>query len=288
MPNIPPRALRLSALAAAVLAGVTAHAAVTTVGNVGTGPVPAVLGPGDTALPDTVAWVGTGGAGNGVGSLVVDNGSFLSLAGLSFGTGGTGNGTGVFTGPGTQVQLLGSGTGNQTERLRVGDWGNGQLTVSGGALLSTRGNQAPCLLAFHYCDSFVGGAAGDNASLNISGVGTQVLIGQNLFIAQPGLAVQGLDGHTYGNPGATTRGTVNVTGGALLSTDRAQVGPRHWSTNATGFERNFAEVNISGAGSRWVVTGGQTVRDFHQRALAVAVNQHVGFGIHQHRAAHGI
>ena len=259
MPNIPPRALRLSALAAAVLAGVTAHAAVTTVGNVGTGPVPAVLGPGDTALPDTVAWVGTGGSGNGVGSLVVDNGSFLSLAGLSFGTGGTGNGTGVFTGPGTQVQLLGSGTGNQTERLRVGDWGNGQLTVSGGALLSTRGNQAPCLLAFHYCDSFVGGAAGDNASLNISGVGTQVLIGQNLFIAQPGLAVQGLDGHTYGNPGATTRGTVNVTGGALLSTDRAQVGPRHWSTNATGFERNFAEVNISGAGSRWVVTGGQTV-----------------------------
>ena len=47
----------------------------------------------------------------------------------------------------------------------------------------------------------------------------------------------------------------------MLSTDRAQIGPRHWSTNATGFERNFAEVNVSGAGSRWVVTGGQTVLD---------------------------
>jgi len=259
MPTTSSRALRLSAIAAAMLAGAAAHAAVTTAGNVGTGPFPVVLGPGDTTLPNTVAWIGAGGLGNGIGSLGVDNGSFLSLARLSFGAGGSGNGTGLIIGPGTQVQLLASGTVDEVQRLKVGDWGTGQLTVSGGALLSTRGNQSPCLLAFHYCDTFVGGAAGDNATLNISGAATQVLIGQNLFIAQPGLAVQGLDGYTYGNPGGTTRGTVNVTAGALLSTDRAQVGPRHWSTNATGFERNIAEVNISGAGARWVVTGGQTV-----------------------------
>jgi len=259
MSTIMRRALRLTALAAAVLAAVTAHAAVTTAGNVGTGPAPVVLGPGSTALPGTVAWVGAGWLGNGVGSLGVDNGSFLSLARLSFGAGGTGNGAGLITGPGTQVQLLASGTVDEVQRLKVGDWGTGQLAVSGGALMSTRGNQSPCLLAFHYCDSFVGGAAGDNATFNINGAGTQALIGQNLFVAQPGLAVQGLDGFTRGTPGGTTRGTVNVTGGALLSTDRAQVGPRHWSTNATGFERNFAEVNVDGAGSRWQVTGGQAV-----------------------------
>ncbi|CCK00591.1 hypothetical protein BN130_3373 [Cronobacter malonaticus 507] len=36
------------------------------------------------------------------------------------------------------------------------------------------------------------------------------------------------------------------------------------------------------------LTHRQTVRHFHQRTLAIAENQHVGFGIHQHRAAHGI
>lgn len=252
-------AVRLTALAAAVMAAFAAPAAVTVSGNVGTDPA-SVLGPGDTALPGTVAWVGTGWNGDGVGGLTVDNGSFLSLARLSFGAGGgAANGTGLITGIGTQVQLVGTGNFNQTQRLMVGDWGNGQLTVSGGALLSTRGSQATCLLAFHYCDTFVGNAAGDTATLNVTGAGTQVQIGQTLYVAQPGLAVPGLDGYTYGTPGGTTRGTVNVTGGALLSTDRAQIGPRHWSTNATGFERNIAEVNVSGAGSRWVVTGGQTV-----------------------------
>ena len=250
---------RLPVLSAALLAAFGAQAAVSVIGAVGTDPA-SVLGPGDTALPGTVAWVGAGWSGNGLGSLTVDNGSFLSLARLSFGAGGgLASGSGLVTGSGTQVQLLSVGNFNQTQRLLVGDWGNGQLTVSAGALLSTRGNQAPCLLAFHDCDSFVGSAAGDNATLNVTGAGTQVLIGQSLHVAQPGLAVLGLDGYTYGTPGGTTRGTVNVSGGALLSTDRATIGPRHWSTNATGFERNIAEVHVSGAGSRWLVTGGQTV-----------------------------
>ncbi len=257
--SAPRLAIRLTALSAAVVAAFAAQAAVTVTGNVGTNPA-SVLGPGDTALPGTVAWVGTVSGSSSTGSLTVDNGSFLSLARLSFGAGsGVGNGTGLITGSGTQVQLLSVGNFGQTQRLLVGDWGNGQLTVSAGALLSTRGNQAPCLLAFHYCDTFVGAAAGDNATLNVTGAGTQVLIGQNLYVAQPGLAILGLDGYTYGTPGGTTRGTVNVTGGALLSTDRATIGPRHWSTNATGFERNIAEVNVSGAGSRWLVTGGQAV-----------------------------
>ena len=32
----------------------------------------------------------------------------------------------------------------------------------------------------------------------------------------------------------------------------------------------------------------QAMRDFHQRTLAVAEHQHIGLGVHQHRAAHGI
>ena len=247
---------RLSAIAAACVFLGASQAAVTSSGSIGSWPLPIVLGPGDGLFPSIGVWIGS----PGTGGLTVDNASFLQLARLAFGASGTGNGTGLITGGGTRVELVGDGASNsQVQRLLVGDWGTGQLTVNGGAVVDTRGNSAPCLVAFHYCDSFVGAGAGDTAVLNIDGAGTRVNIGQTLFIAQPGLAIQHLDGYTYGNPGGTTRGTVNVTGGALLSTDRAQVGPRHWSTNATGFERNIAEVNVSGAGSRWLVTGGQAV-----------------------------
>ena len=251
-------ALRCITAASVLACAMPAQSTIVTTGSIGVGPVFLPIGPGDTLLPSTAVWVGS----PGVGSLTADAGSFLQLARLSFGSGGTGNGTGLISGAGTRVDLLGDGASNsQVQRLMVGDYGTGQLTVNAGAVLDTRGNQAPCLLAFRYCDSFVGGAAGDNGLLNIDGVGTQVRIGQNLFIAQPGLAIQHLDGYTYGVPGGTTRGTVNVTGGALLSTDRAQVGPRHWSTNATRQERNIAEINVSGAGSRWEVVGGSVVNN---------------------------
>jgi hypothetical protein len=256
MTHVLPRLRRCPlALAASLLVCGPVWAAITTTGNVGMGPVNLGLGPGDTVLPGSSVYVGGPGAGN----LNVNGASFLQLARLSFGHQGTGVGTGLISGVGTRVDLVGNGTNDQVQRLQVGNWGNALLTVEGGAVVDTRGNQAPCLLAFHYCDTFVGTAAGDNATLNVTGAGTQVRIGQQLFVAQPGLAVQGLDGYTYGTPGGTTRGTVNVTGGALLSTDRATIGPVHWSTNATGFERNLAEVNVNGAGSRWLVTGGQAV-----------------------------
>ena len=117
--SAPRLAIRLTALSAAVLAAFAAQAAVIVTGNLGTDPA-SVLGPGDTVLPGTVAWVGS----NGVGSLTVDNGSFLSLARVAFGAGGgTSIGTGLITGSGTQVQLAGNGTNNQTHRLTVGDWG---------------------------------------------------------------------------------------------------------------------------------------------------------------------
>lgn len=243
-------------LAAGLVASAPTWAAVTTSGDFGVGPVGFPIGPGDTVLPTSGLWMGNPGNG----SLTTDGGSFLQLARLSFGSGGTAIGTGLFTGAGTRVELVGDGASDsQVNRLIVGDWGVGHLTVSAGALLDARGNQAPCLLVFHYCDSFVGGAAGDTAVLAVTGAGTRAQFGQNLFVAQPGLAIQHLDGWTYGVPGGTTRGTVHVTEGAVLSTDRAQIAPRHRSTNATGQERSIAEVLVSGPGSTWEVVGGSVV-----------------------------
>ena len=244
------------ACAAACLGLTPAWAEVSVTGSYFTGPPNATIGPGNTVLPTTGLWV----ANQGPASLLADNGSFLQLARLSLGSNGIGNGTGLITGSGTRVELVGDGSSNnQVQRLIVGDWGIGNLTVNGGAVLDTRGNASPCLLMQHYCDSFVGSGAGDTAALNIDGANTQVRIGQTLIVAAPGLGVQSLDGYTYGVPGGTTRGTVNVTGGALLSTDRADIGPNHWSTSSTGFERNIAEMRVSGANSRWIVTGGQAV-----------------------------
>lgn len=254
-------AWRRTAVAVAVaVVALQAQALVTVNGPVAYAPEAVVLGPGDTVSPGTTAWIGARWVGSGDASLLVDGGSFLQLARFTLASGGTPAFVpGLISGAGTRVELVGNGTGSQVQRLNVGDWGNARLTVDSGAVLDTRGNQAPCLIAFHFCDSFVGSAAGDTAVLNIIGKGTQVNIGQTLYVAQPGLGIMALDGYDYGVPGGTTRGTVNISGGAVLSADRATLAPVHWSTNATGFERNIAEVNVTGTGSRWVLTGGTTV-----------------------------
>lgn len=238
-------ALRLLAWAAA-LAGTAAQAAITTSGAIWSDPAPLVLGPGSTV------WIGGGGSG----ALGVDGGSFLQLARLSFGA-GHGSGSGTITGAGTRVELVGNGVGGQTQRLLVGDNGTGSLLVFAGATLDTSVQAGPCLLQFHYCDSFVGAAAGDSASLTLSGTGTLVRIGGQLFVGHPGFTPPTL-GNPYGSAGATVSATVHVLDGAELRTDRAQIGTSQWDTGSTGFERSVSNVLIDGAGSRWVSVGGQT------------------------------
>ncbi|ALT76706.1 hypothetical protein AT984_05415 [Paucibacter sp. KCTC 42545] len=231
-----------------------AQAGISTSGSIGSDPAGGLLGPGDTLAPGAAFWIGAGSNG----SLSVDGGSFLQLARLSFGNGGNGNGSGLLSGPGSRIELLGNGTGAQTQRLLIGDWGKGTLTVAAGATLDTSTQREACLIQFHYCDSFVGGAAGDNATLNLTGAGSQVRIGSQLFIGHPGLGIQNLVGYSYGTPGATVTANVNVLAGAELKTDRAQIGTRQWDSSSTGYERSVSNVLISGAGSRWTVVGGDT------------------------------
>jgi hypothetical protein len=277
-----PFSLRYMAIAcaAACLGLPPAWAEVSATGSFGTGPTAISIGPGNTIAPTTGLWIGS----PYLGSLLVNDGSFLQLARLSFGAGGTGNGTGLITGANTRVELVGDGFSNsQGPRLSVGDWGIGNLTVSAGALLNSRVNLPSCLLMQHYCDQFVGGAAGDTAVLNIDGAGTEVRLGQSLLVAHPGLAVQSLNGYTYGVPGGTTRGTVNITGGALLDTERATIATNHWDNAATGRERNIGEVNVSGAGSRWIVTGGKLVD--HSNGVVFDAGAFVGTASHRNALA---
>lgn len=241
------RQLKIAALAlASMLATSTTEAGITASGAIWSDPFPLVLG------PSSAVWIGGGGAG----MLSVDDGSFLQLAKLSFGA-GWGNGSGVITGAGTRVELVGSGVGSQTSRLHVGDNGTGSLLVSAGATLDASTQRSACLIQFHYCDSFVGSAAGDNANLTLTGADTLVRIGGQLFVGHPGFVPPTL-GNPYGTAGATVVATVNVLDGAELRTDRAQIGTAQWDTGNTGYERSVSNVLISGAGSRWVSVGGQT------------------------------
>ena len=52
------------------------------------------------------------------------------------------------------------------------------------------------------------------------------------------------------------------------------------------FHHDGGVANVANLPDR--LAGGQTVRHFHQRTLAVAEHQHIGFGVHQNRATHGI
>ncbi|MBT9459210.1 MAG: hypothetical protein IV097_21520, partial [Burkholderiaceae bacterium] len=255
-----PQVFKLKPVAPIALAAALAlwappgQAGISTTGSIGFNPSAVTLGPGDTLAPTTASSIGAGGPG----SLLVDGASFLQLARLNFGTGGGGNGSGLLTGAGSRIELVGDGSGSQTQRLLVGDWGTGVLTVAAGATLDTSTQYSACLIQFHYCDSFIGAAAGDSATLNVTGAGSQVRIGSQLFVGHPGLGIQNLVGYTYGTPGATVTANVNVLAGGELKTDRAQIGTRQWDTSSTGYERSVSNVLISGAGSRWVSVGGET------------------------------
>jgi T5SS/PEP-CTERM-associated repeat protein len=247
-----PRAPRLHPLALAaglVLLAVPAQALVLVDGIFNTDPGSLPIGPGDLVSPSARLWIGAGG----LGSLGVDGGSLVRIGTLSFGTNRSGNGSGLISGSGTRVELVGD-----AERLAIGDWGMGSLTVAAGAVLDTSQNRTPCMQQFHYCDSFVGSAAGDHAALTVTGAGSLARVGGTLFIGHPGFTRPPITSWSHGEPGATVSAQMNVLDGAEVRADRAQVGTAQWDQASTGFERSVSNVLISGAGSRWVIVGGQT------------------------------
>ena len=247
-PSTSPVISGLSTLAAClILAALPAQATISSTGLVVLSPTPSPIGPLDLVQPAATLWVGNGGAG----TLSVDGASFMQLARLNFGA-GLGDGAGLFSGLGTRVELVGSGSGDQTQRLIVGNSGAAGLTVAAGAVLDTSGQYANCLLQFHYCDSFVGTLAGDTAGLTVTGASSLVRIGSQLFVGHPGYSP------SAGVAGGTVNASVQVLAGAELRTDRAQIGTRQWEATNTGAERSKASVLVSGAGSRWVSVGGPT------------------------------
>ncbi|MNS54145.1 hypothetical protein D3C72_869260 [compost metagenome] len=134
---------------------------------------------------------------------------------------------------------------------------------------------------------------------NTRGVRIQDLVGLHLFKGRqqhvgffPRLGLGGAHGDRFGlrlrftAVGARQIVAVRVrdrlNAARLVQTGRIHPGPARQRTLA--HHRGVADVvDLTDFLAR-----SQAVRHFHQRTLAVAVNQHVSFGVHQHRTAYGI
>jgi hypothetical protein len=242
------------AAAAALLCSST-WATITPTGNTNAWPGNPAIGPGDTDLGNVGLFVGN----DGTGTLTADGGSFLRTGALLIGPSGSGsgNGTVLFTGAGTRIELVGDGFSDGViNRLGVGEWGRGVLTVADGAVLDGRAAAAACVGVNHFCNNFIGNAAGSDGTFTVTGAGSQASFLRGFLVG--GLAVfrPPIDSFTFGTPGGTTQGRVNVLDGGRLTTEGASMGLAPGGSSPLGTERSFADVVIRGAGSTWVVTEG--------------------------------
>jgi T5SS/PEP-CTERM-associated repeat protein len=194
------------------------------------------------------------------GSLVVGDGgvgSFSALAGASLnadriqlGSGSGSVGTASITGSGsagsTLVQLDGTGL----SRLQVGNWGVGNLTISGGALVDatvspTNGSGA-----------VIANGAGSTGTLTITGPGSEFKSFNWTTVANAN-ATTG-----FGTPGGSTTGTVNVLNGGTWRTQPAVIGSYSPGATSTSNESAFGVVNINGSGSQWLVGPNTITNEF--------------------------
>lgn len=229
-------------------------------------------GAGNADIGQLSLFVGNGGSG----SFSALGGSQLRLGALLLGPGGSGNGNGtvLIDGAGTLVSLVSDGSSNGIlNRLEVGAWGNGALTVSGGATLDGRAESASCLGQFHYCNTFIGNAAGSTGVMTITGAGSKASFLR--FFGVGGLAVfhPPIDSFTLGTPGATTSGAVKVLAGGTLTTDGGSLGLAPGGSSPTGRERSFADMTIDGANSLWHGIAGGAERRYGQRHVLPVVGQ---------------
>ena len=151
--------LHTVAVACLLLLGIpVADAAITTTGNFNSGGQS--IGPGDTNIGQQQVYFD--------GTLTVDAGSKFTLGGMTYAAGSASFASGLIDGPGTVVDLIGSGN-----RLEVGNSGTGSLTVSGGAVVNGRalsGAAANC----GPCFNFISNGAGSTGKLTITGNGSFV------------------------------------------------------------------------------------------------------------------
>lgn len=239
-------------------------AGVTPSGSVGTSPAAGPIGPGDTELGAASIRVGNAA----LGTLAIDGGSLLRAGGLYAGNEVTGQGAVTIDGAGTRVELSGDGTAGFIHRIEVGAWGQGSLTVSGGALLDARLRGEVCGTGTA-CSTFIGNASGSTATWSVLGAGSEAWL-RDLYVGN--IAVYGppADAFSFGAPGGITTARVEVAAGGRMVADFALLGFGQSGSAVTGGERSVAELAVRGAASTLVLTGQATTN----RSASLSVANH--------------
>ncbi|MFN3302501.1 MAG: beta strand repeat-containing protein [Roseateles sp.] len=216
-------------------------------------------------MPGTQLYIaGAGGSFSATAGSQVDLGSFyLGFGGLA---------TGVLDGAGTAMRLHSPG---HLARLTVGGVSAATLTVSGGALLDGRVDEALCVSG-GWCGSWVGDAAGSSGLLTVTGAGSEARLLGTLQMA--GIHVDG----SYGTAGAKGQGEVRVEQGGVLRTQGLSAGDS-WISQGNGLERSEARVSVQGADSAWwveanTVNGAEASASFASGSRASAVLSITGGG----------
>ena len=179
-------------------------------------------------------------------------GSFSALAGAQLALAGMVLSARPFAGgtPGSAQVLVDNATvqlGGSDARLIVGNDGNATMTVKNGGLVDASINAAACVGAF--CGNYVGFRAGSNATLNITGTGSEVRLLRHLAVADIWIDANG------GIPGATSTGSINLLAGGTLRSQATNLGTTSaLGANALGTERSIASALVDGAGSQWLVS----------------------------------
>jgi T5SS/PEP-CTERM-associated repeat protein len=215
---------------AQLIAGFAATATALAAGGVG-GTGSFVLSSGATATMLGQTEIGL----YGTGSLAISGGSsFSALASgfeaLVFASGSASSATGLITGAATSVQLTGG--------LEVGDFGNAQVTLSGGATLNattTSGNGFPSVVI----------AAGAGAgALTVTGAGTKLTAAGQFEVG-----------------GTLTTGTASllISSGATVTVVQAQGQSIEGATIGGASGAPASVATVTGVGSLWSIAGGLEV-----------------------------
>jgi T5SS/PEP-CTERM-associated repeat protein len=193
----------------------------------------------------------------GIGTLTINSGGTLTTQSLSVANGATGNGVvdivGTTSGPQTVINLSGppnSSTGNNP--LQVGNWGNGTMTVSNGAIVNSAVGNPNCGIVF--CGNYVGNGAGSTALLELRDAGTTANLAGSFIVGNASVFTNPPNSFVFGTPGGSTDATVRVLNGATLNTYDATISSGPGGSNPLGTEHTTAHVTIDGVGSVWQVT----------------------------------
>jgi hypothetical protein len=210
------------------------------------------------------------------GTVTVQDGAQLRMAGFTIGTGVGSNGALVLTGAATRVDLVNDARTPGGSGVAIGTAGTGRLTITDGARLTHDSSAitAPVMMTVGGSEN---GGQGGTGTLDISGPGSAwTLTGPDVRF-RVGYENASLGG---GKPGT---GTVNIADGGLLdlgATGRMAIGASAGSTGTvalTGAGAGLAAGSFLGIGTTTDdLAGGTGVLRLGAGTMAAAARIHVG------------